>query len=187
MTHRSLRRPPLPRMTFPCSGRRTKASWRNLYRSSSRSEVTAFVNTGVSPNRMGHYTPLAYPRQGRSRRCAAAQTLRRRTAPAGLRCERAPGAYSTTIWGFTRRASGQPRNPNTEKYFASKPVPPIWLDDFIGQERIVNNLRIFLAAARKRGEAMPHVLVMGKSGYGKSTLAFALANEIRSTSKLITP
>ncbi len=97
--------------------------------------------------------------------------------------------FGSRTRGFTRRASGQPRNPNSEneKYFASKPVPPIWLDDFIGQERIVNNLRIFLAAARKRGEAMPHVLVMGESGYGKSTLAFALANEIRSTSKLITP
>jgi len=63
---------------------------------------------------------------------------------------------------------------------------PQALEDYIGQEEIKQNLAVFLPAARKRKEAMEHVLLHGCPGLGKTTLAFILAKEmgaqIRTTS-----
>ena len=62
---------------------------------------------------------------------------------------------------------------------ADAALRPKRLDDFVGQPQAKDNLRVFVEAARKRGEALDHVLFHGPPGLGKTTLAQIVAHELR--------
>ena len=64
--------------------------------------------------------------------------------------------------------------------FREAQIRPQSLDEFIGQKPIVRNLRVYIEAARGRGEALDHILFSGMPGLGKTTLASLVAAEIGS-------
>ncbi len=65
-----------------------------------------------------------------------------------------------------------------------KALRPLSFDDFQGQEKIIENLRIFVGAAKIRKESLDHVLLHGPPGLGKTTLSHIIANELNSNLKI---
>ena len=68
-------------------------------------------------------------------------------------------------------------NQNTEREFENA-LRPLSFQDFKGQDKIVENLKLFVAAARMRTESLDHVLLHGPPGLGKTTLSNIIANEL---------
>ena len=62
-------------------------------------------------------------------------------------------------------------NLNTTDKDIERALRPIAFEDFSGQESVIDNLRVFVAAAKQRNEALDHVLLHGPPGLGKTTLA----------------
>jgi Holliday junction DNA helicase RuvB len=65
-----------------------------------------------------------------------------------------------------------------------KALRPLSFDDFTGQEKILENLKIFVLAAKQRKEALDHVLLHGPPGLGKTTLSNIISNELGANIKI---
>ncbi|MCC8071155.1 MAG: Holliday junction branch migration DNA helicase RuvB [Bacteroidales bacterium] len=69
-------------------------------------------------------------------------------------------------------------SPSQREKEVEKALRPSLFDAFNGQEKIVENLKVFVAAAKMRGEALDHLLLHGPPGLGKTTLSGIIANEL---------
>ena len=75
-------------------------------------------------------------------------------------------------------------NFNSEEQEFDRALRPLTFDDFAGQESILENLKIFVAASNEREDALDHTLFHGPPGLGKTTLAYILANELNASIKM---
>jgi Holliday junction DNA helicase RuvB len=74
--------------------------------------------------------------------------------------------------------SGESEDLSQDDREMEKVLRPLRFEEFTGQEKIVDNLKIFVLAAKKREESLDHVLLHGPPGLGKTTLSYIIANEL---------
>ena len=70
------------------------------------------------------------------------------------------------------------RTPVSSEREFENALRPLQFDDFSGQQKVVENLRVFVEAAKYRGEPLDHTLLHGPPGLGKTTLSNIIANEL---------
>jgi Holliday junction DNA helicase RuvB len=73
---------------------------------------------------------------------------------------------------------------NSGEKEVEKALRPLSFEDFSGQQKVVDNIKVFVSAAKQRNESLDHVLLHGPPGLGKTTLSFIIANELGSSIKI---
>lgn len=77
---------------------------------------------------------------------------------------------------------GESRNPEEKEI--EKALRPLSFSDFTGQQKVVDNIKVFVQAAKQRQESLDHVLLHGPPGLGKTTLSYIIANELEANIKV---
>lgn len=80
--------------------------------------------------------------------------------------------------------TGDQEGLNASEKEAEKALRPLSFQDFAGQEKIIENIKVFVQAAKQRGESLDHVLLHGPPGLGKTTLSHIISNELQANIKI---
>jgi Holliday junction DNA helicase RuvB len=80
--------------------------------------------------------------------------------------------------------SGEPAGLNPAEKEFEKALRPQSFSDFFGQDKVIENIKIFVEAAKRRDEPLDHVLLHGPPGLGKTTLSHIISNELKSNLKM---